>query len=102
MLIFIKISTDKTISLDVEPTDTIARVKAMIEDKEKIPPSQQRLNFAGNQLIAERTLADYGFQEKFTIYLDCVTCNKNNIQLWLGLGIGIFGICMMIYSRFEK
>ena len=98
MLIFIKISTDKTISLDVEPTDTIARVKAIIEDREKIPPSQQRLIFSGNQLIVNRTLADYALQEKFTIQLELVT-TKKPLQFWIGLGIGIIGLCMVIYSK---
>ena len=102
MLIYIKISTDKTISLDVDPTNTIAHVKCMIQNEEKISPNRQRLIFACKQLEDDRTLAEYGFQEQFTIYLEYVTCNTNKIQLWVGLGIGLIGICMVIYSRFEQ
>ncbi|MCP9260190.1 NEDD8 [Dirofilaria immitis] len=81
MLIKVKTLTGKEIELDIEPNDKVERIKEKVEEKEGIPPPQQRLIFAGKQMNDEKTAQDYKVAGGSVLHLVLALRGEHNLQV---------------------
>ena len=84
MQILVKTLTGKTITLEVEPTDSFKAIKSKIQEKEGIPPGEQHLFFNGAYLSEDKTVNDYDIQKESTLYLAPGTIGSIGINEGLG------------------
>ena len=84
MQVFVKTLTGKNITLEVEPTDSIEAIKAKIQEKEGIPPSQQVIIFNGKMLNEGKTLSDYNIQKETQLYLGPRTISSIHYNAAIG------------------
>ncbi|KAL2832895.1 ubiquitin-related domain-containing protein [Aspergillus cavernicola] len=69
MLIKVRTLTGKEIELDIEADYKVSRIKERVEEKEGIPPVQQRLIFGGKQMADDKTAQDYSLEGGATLHL---------------------------------
>jgi len=69
MLVKVKTLTGKEIEIDIDPNDKIERIKERVEEKEGIPPPQQRLIFGGKQMADDKSAKDYNIEAGSVLHL---------------------------------
>ena len=81
MQIFVRTLTGKTLTIEVDPNDTITNVKKKVREKEGIPEEKQRLIYAGKQLQEGSTLSDYNIGNYSTLRLVLRLMGGNNMMI---------------------